>query len=868
MGDFPTARSLLAEQGYRVLPKQKAVGEPIQWQIVHREGVGPPAPEELLDNAGVIAFAAQVQVAGEQPDTEEELEEAIPPATPPREVRTLREARAVLRSRGAKVASKGNRTYLITYADGTKENCPNRATVIGAASRVMASLAPNPDVDDFDLQGDPIVPAVLLVEAQETAYQVPAIRCSGVRYSTPTRIRDAGGTLRQQDAVWCVPEPVDTVWHVISRLHAKMQEAVERLATELRSRRYSDRLAQAGGHTRGMEPLCPLVAYTADPDEQAADIAPFSIPDLTLLRVKGQRKQGLVLEPAVSDVSVGITYQGCFFCADEADWRVLRTIWQAAWQAHDVFLKAREVLGTYAEALADGRYADGGQAKHIISELEHIEENGGSMTEGQTTGQQAGVPVQMDIPRVDILPHPQNPRTRLRESVIEDITGSMRERGFVPYHAILVRPHPDEAGKYQVISGHHRLTAAKRAGIDTIPCWVQAEMTDLDAALEMPRANIQSGLTTIEHGRAARNLDMIEGVGGGIAEYARQIGRDRSEVSRWAAASRVYDALVPGHIDDPEGEIEQRARQLGEISRAPENDWGTLVQGMMKDAWSVAQTRKTVNDILEKIFSDEEIAHLKAQVEERGGIWHGTGETNGMPTVALVTLPGRQQERFNKERLRWMLNTYAPAMADAQATDDNEPPMPTGGPVEVDEDAVAESQAAQRHAEQVRARFEAVGWHLGADAKGVVATNGDRTQYFANITAAEQFVAKLEDQQGGQEIAVAPAAPTAPGELQVVDIPKSAPSRTAADDYGEAKRMFATMKLLQAAAAAAEEAWNAMADDGPDLELRMADADLAAQGRRFMERPEVRGAALMMGFNIREKKQVEVEEEETATSAS
>jgi hypothetical protein len=148
----------------------------------------------------------------------------------------------------------------------------------------------------------------------------------------------------------------------------------------------------------------------------------------------------------------------------------------------------------------------------------------------------------------------------------------------------------------------------------------------------------------------------------------------------------------------------------------------------------------------------------------------------------------------------------------------------------------------------------------------LVATNGDRTQYFANITAAEQFVAKLEGQQGGQEIAAAPAAPTAPGELHVVDIPKSAPPRTAADDYGEARRMFATMKLLQAAAAAAAAAWDAMADDGPELELRMADADLAAQGRRFMERPEVRGAALMMGFNIREKKQVE--EEETATSVS
>ena len=81
------------------------------------------------------------------------------------------------------------------------------------------------------------------------------------------------------------------------------------------------------------------------------------------------------------------------------------------------------------------------------------------------------------VPVDKIIPHPDNPRLSLREDVVESLASRMRERGFPECHALLARPLN---GSFQVTAGHHRLEAAKRAGLDAVPCWVR-EMTDEEA---------------------------------------------------------------------------------------------------------------------------------------------------------------------------------------------------------------------------------------------------------------------------------------------------------------------------------------------------------------------------------------------------
>jgi ParB family chromosome partitioning protein len=75
-----------------------------------------------------------------------------------------------------------------------------------------------------------------------------------------------------------------------------------------------------------------------------------------------------------------------------------------------------------------------------------------------------------------------NPRLLLREEVVEGIVTQLRAAGeFTVMHAPIVRPVNSH---YEIVSGHHRMGAAKRAGLAAIPCWV-ADLTDEQAFMQL-----------------------------------------------------------------------------------------------------------------------------------------------------------------------------------------------------------------------------------------------------------------------------------------------------------------------------------------------------------------------------------------------
>lgn len=181
------------------------------------------------------------------------------------------------------------------------------------------------------------------------------------------------------------------------------------------------------------------------------------------------------------------------------------------------------------------------------------------------------------IPVVEIQPHPENPRLSLREDVVESLAQRMRESGFPECHALLVHPWN---GGYQIASGHHRLEAAKRAGIDVVPCWVK-EMTDEEAFMELILSNQQGELTPLERGKHAwEAVQRYSRDGLSVTEYARKIGAAKQTISELMAAYEVYrelsaradnlalDALTTTH--------------LRIISRADREDWPWLCDMAIK----------------------------------------------------------------------------------------------------------------------------------------------------------------------------------------------------------------------------------------------------------------------------------------------
>ena len=71
----------------------------------------------------------------------------------------------------------------------------------------------------------------------------------------------------------------------------------------------------------------------------------------------------------------------------------------------------------------------------------------------------------------DIVPNAQQPRNNFDPDDLAELVHSVREFGVL--QPIVVRPHPDLPGKYELVMGERRLRATKAAGLDSIPAVVK-----------------------------------------------------------------------------------------------------------------------------------------------------------------------------------------------------------------------------------------------------------------------------------------------------------------------------------------------------------------------------------------------------------
>lgn len=92
----------------------------------------------------------------------------------------------------------------------------------------------------------------------------------------------------------------------------------------------------------------------------------------------------------------------------------------------------------------------------------------------------------VDIDVRAIYPFENHPFKVLDDEKMDELVESIKANGVLT--PVLVRP--DDEGTYEMISGHRRLHAAKRAGLFRIPAIVK-EMTNDEATIAMVDANVQ-----------------------------------------------------------------------------------------------------------------------------------------------------------------------------------------------------------------------------------------------------------------------------------------------------------------------------------------------------------------------------------------
>ena len=93
------------------------------------------------------------------------------------------------------------------------------------------------------------------------------------------------------------------------------------------------------------------------------------------------------------------------------------------------------------------------------------------------------------VPLDDLRPHPLNSNV-MPEDLKEKLRAHIRRTGRYPF--LVVRPHPEESGHYQVLDGHHRVEILRELGHTEIRCDIWS-VDDREARLLLATLNRLQG---------------------------------------------------------------------------------------------------------------------------------------------------------------------------------------------------------------------------------------------------------------------------------------------------------------------------------------------------------------------------------------
>jgi ParB family chromosome partitioning protein len=134
---------------------------------------------------------------------------------------------------------------------------------------------------------------------------------------------------------------------------------------------------------------------------------------------------------------------------------------------------------------------------------------------------------QRNVPLALLKPGRFNPRRNFAEAQLEELAGSIRERGLV--QPLVVRPSSVDAESFEIVAGERRWRAAQLAALHEVPVIVRA-LSDQEAVEIAIIENVQrEDLNAIEEGEGYKLL--MDGHGYTQEDLAKVIGKSRSHLA-------------------------------------------------------------------------------------------------------------------------------------------------------------------------------------------------------------------------------------------------------------------------------------------------------------------------------------------------
>ena len=155
----------------------------------------------------------------------------------------------------------------------------------------------------------------------------------------------------------------------------------------------------------------------------------------------------------------------------------------------------------------------------------------------------------MEISISNLRNHPNN--IRKTYTGIPELAASIKENGIL--QNLTVVPDPENEDMYLVVIGNRRLQAAKKAGLETVPC-VVTDMEESDQALTMLTENMQrKDLSLIEE---ADGFQMcLEDFGINISTLAEKTGFSKTTVRHRLNVAKLDRDILTEKMNDSEFQL-------------------------------------------------------------------------------------------------------------------------------------------------------------------------------------------------------------------------------------------------------------------------------------------------------------------------
>lgn len=162
-----------------------------------------------------------------------------------------------------------------------------------------------------------------------------------------------------------------------------------------------------------------------------------------------------------------------------------------------------------------------------------------------------GSPTNIDIDK--LVPFPHHPFKLYQEDKMQEMVQSIRNNGVLT--PILVRPNTN-AESYEIVSGHNRVSAAKLAGLSTVPAMIR-HLDDESAIVAMVDSNLRQREQLLPSEKAyafKMKLDAIK----------RKAGRPTNEYSSQFGTNKRSDQVIAEQAGESRNQI-QRFIRLTEL---------------------------------------------------------------------------------------------------------------------------------------------------------------------------------------------------------------------------------------------------------------------------------------------------------------